>query len=170
MTRYLVPFGLILFAALSRVLPHPVNVAPIAALALFGAVYLEKKHAFLIPLIALLLSDYVIGFYSGMIWVYTSFAAISCIGLWLRNHRGTVQTIGASLTSSVLFFVVTNFGVWVSSTLYSQSFSGLVQCYVAAIPFFRNTLIGDGVYVTTLFGIFETIRHFVPSVKMQPTK
>jgi hypothetical protein len=170
MSRYLFTFVLILAAALSRLLPHPPNFAPITALALFGPVYLDKKHAFVVPLVALLLSDFVIGFYSGMQWVYGSFIAISFIGLWLRKHHGVAQTVGATFTGSILFFVVTNFGVWISSSMYSPTLAGLMQCYVAAIPFFRNTLLGDAVYVGIMFGVFEAARRLVSSLALQEVK
>ena len=88
MKHYLFAFGLILFAALSRILPHPPNMAPICAMALFGGVYLDKKFAFILPLIAMVISDYFIGFYSGIEWIYGSFLAIGVIGLWLRTHQG----------------------------------------------------------------------------------
>jgi len=149
-------------------LPHPPNMTPITALALFGGVYLDKRWALIVPLLALLMSDFVIGFYSGMLWVYGSFVAIGCIGMWVQHHRGIVTTIGAALTGSILFFILTNFGVWVASqTLYPHSVSGLLECYVAAIPFFRNTVIGDLIYVTTLFGLFETGVKFVPALRSE---
>ncbi|MBI5217083.1 MAG: hypothetical protein HY960_15110 [Ignavibacteriae bacterium] len=168
MTRYLFTFSLILLAAFSRLVPHPVNFAPIAALALFGGVYLDKKHTFLVPLVALFLSDYFLGFYSGMIWVYGSFAAIGVIGLWVRNHRGIATTIGATLLGSLLFFIVTNFGVWISSHgMYPRTFAGLIECYVAAIPFFRNSVLGDFAYVTAMFGVYELAKKFFPSLSLQ---
>lgn len=168
MTRYLFTFSLILLAALSRLLPHLPNFTPIAALALFGGVYLDKKHTFIVPLAALLISDYLLGFHNGMMWVYGSFAAIGLLGLWLRNHQGVTTTIGTTLLGSVLFFVVTNFGVWISShSTYPPTFSGLIECYVAAIPFFRNSLFGDFTYVTAMFGTYELTKKFVPSLSLQ---
>ncbi len=168
MTRYIFTFVLILLAALSRLLPHPPNFAPITAIALFGAVYLDKKHTFIVPLAAMLISDYFIGFYSGWMWVYASFIAIGFIGLWLRNHRRIAQTIGATLAGSILFFIVTNFGVWVSSQVtYSKTVTGLIECYIAAIPFFRNTLLGDAVYVGAMFGVYEFAKKFLPSLSPQ---
>ncbi len=170
MIRYVFSFSLITFAVLSRLLPHPPNVAPITALALFGGVYLDKKFAFIVPLAALLISDYFIGFYSGMEWTYASFVAIGLIGLWLKNHNSVAMTVSASLTGSVLFFIVTNFGVWLSSQVtYPHSFAGLVECYVAAIPFFRNTLLGDVVYVGAMFGLYETAKKIIPSLSIQQT-
>ena len=170
MTRYIFSFSLVVFAVLSRLLPHPPNIAPITALALFGGVYLDKKQTFIVPLIAMLVSDYFIGFYSGMVWIYASFVAIGFIGLWLRNHHNVTTTIGATLAGSVLFFVVTNFGVWISSQVtYHHTVNGLIECYVAAIPFFRNTLIGDVVYVGAMFGLYETAKRMIPSLRVQPT-
>jgi hypothetical protein len=166
MARYFFPFSLILLAALSRLLPHPPNFAPITALALFGGVYLDKKHTFIVPLAAMLISDYVIGFHSGIPWVYASFIAIGFIGLWLRNHQGVVTTIGATLAGSVLFYVVTNFGVWLASSIYPHNAAGLIECYVAAIPFFRNTLLGDVIYVGILFGSFELMTTWIPALRI----
>ena len=170
MTRYIFSFSLIAFAVLSRLLPHPPNVAPITALALFGGVYLDKKQSFIIPLAAMVISDYFIGFHSAIVWVYVSFLAIGAMGLWLKNNQNVGATVGATVAGSILFFIVTNFGVWVSSQVtYPHTFSGLVECYTAAIPFFRNTLLGDAVYVGTLFGVYETAKKFIPSLSAQPT-
>ena len=167
--RYIVSLSMILLAAFSRVLPHAPNVTPITAIALFSAVYLGKKYTFIIPLVAMLASDYVIGFYPGMIWVYGSFAAIGLLGLWLRSHRSVRSTAVATVGGSVLFFIVTNFGVWASSQVsYPHTMEGLGACYVAAIPFFRNTLLGDAAYVTVLFGLYELLRRFVPAMHPQP--
>ena len=170
MVRYIYTFSLILFAVLSRLIPHPPNFAPITALALFSGVYLDRKQTFLIPLAAVLISDYFLGFYTGMVWVYASFVAIGFIGLWLRNHRGIGQTIGSTLVGSILFFIVTNFGVWISlQVTYPHTVDGLIACYVAAIPFFRNTLFGDFVYVTAMFGAYELAKRYIPALKVQPT-
>lgn len=148
---------LIFFAAYVRLLPHPPNVAPISALALFGAVYLPKKYAFIMPVTALFLSDLLIGFYGiTMVFVYGSFLLTGILGLWLKNHKNILTIFSVSLISSSLFFVITNFGVWVSPTSwYSRDFQGLINCYIAAIPFFKNTLMGDLFYVSLFFGIYE---------------
>ena len=168
MAKYLFTFSLILLAAFARLLPHPPNVAPITALALFGGVYLDKKHTFIVPLAAMFISDFFIGIHSEMIWVYSSFIAIGFIGLWLRKDHTIVKTIMATVSGSVLFFVVTNFGVWASSlVLYPHDASGLIQCYVAAIPFFRNTLVGDAIFVGAMFSAYELAKKVVPSLRPQ---
>jgi hypothetical protein len=166
MARYGVIFSLILLAALSRLLPHPPNMVPITAMALFGGVYLERRLAFVLPLVALLVSDYFLGFYHGMPWVYAGFAGAGLIGLWLRNHRGVMSTIGATLAGSTIFFLLSNFGVWASGQVaYPPTIGGLVECYVAAIPFFRNALLGDLLYVGALFGLFELSARLVPALR-----
>jgi hypothetical protein len=154
------PLLLIVAAAASRLLPHPPNVTPVAALALFGAVHLDRRVALVVPLAALLLSDLVLGFYQGMIWVYGSFVLIGLVGFWLKRHPGIVPAAGATLVSSVLFFIVTNFGFWTTGLLYPMDGAGLLECYAAAIPFFRNTLIGDAAYVTLLFGASALVRPY----------
>ena len=169
MIRYAFTFTLIALAVVTRLLPHPPNFVPITALALFGGVYLDKKHTFIVPIAAMLISDYFIGFYTGMLWVYGSFLAIGLLGLWLRNHQCIVRTIASTLAGSVLFFAVTNFGVWISSQVtYPHTVTGLVECYGAAIPFFRNTLLGDAVYVGALFGLYEFAKRFIPALHRQP--
>lgn len=147
---------LILAGVLLRLLPHPANFAPIAALALFGGTYLNKKYALLIPLVAVFLSDLYLGFYSIPIMaaVYGSFIIVGLLGLWLKKHKNTQNTIGVTVLSSVLFFVITNFAVWAFSPWYAKTLPGLLQCYYMALPFFRNTLLGDFFYVGVFFGVY----------------
>ena len=164
--RHLVMTGLILAAAASRLLPHPPNFTPIAALALFGGAYFgAKRWALLVPLAAMLLSDLVIGFHPLLPVVYGSFALIVSIGFWLRTRRRPLPIAGAALASSLLFFLVTNFGVWALGSLYPKTLQGLLVCYAAAIPFFQNTLFGDAVYTVALFGSFRLIERGFPAVR-----
>ncbi len=162
LTNLIIAAVLVLFAAFSRLIPHPMNFAPVAAIALFAGAYMGKKYAFIIPAAAMLLSDLFLGFYSGIEWVYGSFAVIAFIGLWLgrriENRSGLPKAgfiFGTALVSSVIFFITTNFGVWLSGMMYEMSFKGLVECYVMAIPFFRNSLAGDMFYSAALFGLYE---------------
>src|SRR4030095_2454209 len=144
---------LVLAAAASRLIPHPPNFAPITALALFsGANFSREWLAFVIPLSALLLSDVVLGFYRQMWIVYGSFCLIASIGLLLRNRTSANTVAGASLVSSLLFFFLTNLCVWVFGSLYPKTAEGLVTCFVAALPFLQNTIMGDGFYAVLLFG------------------
>ena len=150
--------AIILAAALSRLIPHPPNMTSVTAVALFGGAYFsDRRLAFLVPLAALFLSDLVLGFYHHMEIVYASFALIVCIGLWLQKNRSALHIAGAALASSVLFFVLTNFAVWAFDSLYPMTLDGLIACYVAAIPFFRNMLLGDVLYTVLLFGGFALL-------------
>ena len=164
--RLLVLISMILVAAASRLIPHPPNVTSLTALALFGGAYFsDRRLAFLVPLTALFLSDLVLGFYHHMEVVYLSFALIVVIGLWLQKRRTALSIAGAALASSVLFFVLTNFGVWAFDALYPKTLEGLVACYVAAIPFFQNTLLGDLFYTAVLFGGFALLKRQVPALR-----
>jgi hypothetical protein len=157
---------LILFAAFSRLIPHPMNFAPVTAIALFAGVYLDKKYAFIVPLAAYILSDIFLGFYSGIEWVYGAMMLIALVGLWLKKRLedkklGTKAgyILGTTLASSIIFFIVSNFGVWFGG-YYGITFNGLVECYIAAIPFFRNAVAGDLFYVAAMFGIYELVKRF----------
>jgi hypothetical protein len=153
--RFTVLTGLVLAAAASRLIPHPYNFTPITAMALFGGAYFsDRRLAFLVPLSAMLASDLFIGLHRGIPVVYGSFALIVCIGFLLRRRRRLLPIAGATLGSSLLFFFLTNFAVWAAGALYPRTLTGLLACFVAAIPFFQNTLLGDAVYSLILFGGF----------------
>lgn len=156
--RFLTLAAALLGAAMMRILPHPWNVTPVAAMALFGgAKFSDGRTAFLLPLGALLLSDMVLGFYAGMWIVYFAFALIVCIGRLIRGRQNAGALVGASLTASMTFFFVTNFFEWLLNphNLYPKTSAGLAACFTAALPFFRNTLLGDLAYVGLLFGLFH---------------
>ena len=116
----------------------------------------------------MLLSDLVLGFHSGMPFVYGSVALIVVIGWLALKHRSPVRIGAAALVSSVLFFGVTNFGTWALSGMYPLTFAGLTACYVAAIPFFQNTLAGDLLYAGLLFGGFALLERGVPAIRQGP--
>ena len=165
-TRYLALAAFILLAAATRMVPHPSNFAPITAIALFGGVQFRgKAEAFLVPLAAMFLSDLVLGFHSQMAGVYLSFALIVLIGRWVRGRKTASGIAGGALAGSVLFFLLTNFGVWVSDGMYPKTAQGLLQCYVAAIPFFENSLLGDAFFSLTLFGGFALAERYLPRMR-----
>lgn len=155
MKRLLNPSVIILFAVILRLVPHVPNFAPISAMALFGGVYLNKKYALIVPLIAMFLSDIFLGFHNTMVFVYGSFVLTGLIGLWLRKRKNFTNIIAAAFLSSLLFFLITNFGVWLESRFYSPNIPGLVESYVMGIPFFRNTILGDLFYTGLFFGSYE---------------
>jgi len=140
-----------------RLLPHPPNFTPIAAIALFGGVYLSRRNALLLPILAMVISDIFIGYYSAglMIFVYGSFLLCVILGFWLKKHKKWQTVLGSSLLAAFIFFFLTNFAVWIFTPWYAKSINGLVQCYLMALPFFRNTLVGNLFYVTVFFGAYE---------------
>ncbi|MBI2436321.1 MAG: hypothetical protein HYV41_01065 [Candidatus Magasanikbacteria bacterium] len=150
---------LIIFGLSMRLLPHPANFTPIGALALFGSLYLPRRWALIVPLGALLLSDAIIGFYSSkiMISVYLSFALVGFIGLWVREHKSFTTVFGGTVLGSIFFFLITNTAVWAFGTMYTLDFSGLMQSYYMALPFFRNSLLGDLFYTAVLVGVVEMV-------------
>jgi hypothetical protein len=168
--RILTLLTAILAAAALRLVPHPPNFTPIGAMALFSGAYLGRRGAVALvaPLGALFLSDLVLGFYSGMLTVYFSVALIVIIG-WLALRRvSPIRVGGAAIASSVLFFALTNFGMWLSSGFYPRTLAGLEACYVAAIPFFQNTVAGDLFYAAVLFGGFALLERTVPALRSRP--
>ena len=147
-------FVLIVLAAASRLLPHPPNFAPVAAIGLFAGAHSSRRAGWLVPFAALLASDAVIGFYHpvSMVWNYLAFAACLLIGSgWLARTRSLARICGAVLSSSLAFFALSNFGMWASG-YYPRTAAGLVECYTAALPFFRNTFASDVLYSAALFG------------------
>jgi hypothetical protein len=151
--RFVFLAGMIFVAALSRLIPHPPNFAPIAALALFGgAEFSSKRDAFLVPLAAMFLSDLILGLHGLILVVYGTCALIVALGFCLRGRRTVGGIALLSVASAFLFFIITNFAVWASGTLYPMTSTGLTECFVAAIPFFRNTLLSNLLYAALLFG------------------
>jgi hypothetical protein len=142
------------------------NFTPIAAMALFGGTYLNRKYALLVPIIAMLVSDIFIGFYSPIVMfsVYSSFVFAGLIGLWLAKRKSVTNVIFAAAGSSILFFLVTNFAVWFM--WYPRNFVGLTTCYTLAIPFFRNTLLGDLFYTGAFFGGYELVLRLVKKTRL----
>jgi hypothetical protein len=164
--RPTVLIGMILAAAAMRLLPHPPNFSPIAAMALFGGAYLRHRWAgFAAPMLALFVSDLILGFYDHMEIVYGALALTVCLGWWLRANRSPLRVVGAALAGSVIFYVITNFGTWALGSMYPHTAAGLADCYVAAIPFFQNTVAGDLCFTALLFGGFGLAERWAPALR-----
>lgn len=171
--------GIILLAALSRLLPHPPNFSPVEALALFGGAYFSKRAtAMWIPLAAMFISDLALGLINGGIYsayflsagfllVYLCIALSTLLGFALRGRVSATRVLGYSLLGSALFFIVTNFGVWLGSGFYPQTGAGLLAAYVAGIPFFQNTVLGTLFYCALMFGSFAFLRKRNPALLPQ---
>jgi len=151
--RALVLTALVVGAACTRLVPHPWNVTPIGAMALFGgAHFADKRLAVLIPFGALLIGDLVTGFHSLMPFVYGSFALYIALGMGLRGRISALRVAGAVGAGGVLFFLITNFGVWWLLGTYPPTWAGLLACYAAGLPYLGTTLLGDAIFSTALFG------------------
>ena len=164
--KVLIVSGIILFAAIMRLVPHYPNFTPVAALALFGGAHFGKRWlAFLIPMAALLLSDLFLGFHGFMLPVYLSFALVVLMGTLMQKNIRVFNVIGGALSASILFFLITNFAVWMGSPFYPQNLAGLMQSYIAAIPFFHTTILGDLFYSSVFFGGYYLVERYYPALK-----
>lgn len=153
-------------AAALRLLPHPLNFSPIAALALFGGAHVvDKRAAFLVPLAAMFLSDLVLGLHALIPVIYGCFSLVVCLGFLLRERRGARRVATLALGASVLFFSMSNLAVWAFSGMYPKTSAGLVACYVAALPFFQNTAVGDLCFTAVLFGSMALAERRFPELQ-----
>jgi hypothetical protein len=176
--------AMIIAAALSRLLPHPYNFTPIGAIGLFGAAHFSRRYlSYLIPFAALWLSDLLLNnlvyarmypefygegfvwFSAASLWVYLGFALIILLGSALLRQVKISNLLTSSLLASLIFFLVTNFGVWFASPFAPKTVAGLLAAYTAGIPFFWNTLAGDLFYVAVLFGAFEWAQRRLPALQ-----
>jgi len=161
-----------LIILLSRFIPHLPNFSPLASIFLFIGVYTNNKKYLILPLLALLASDFFIGFYhiGIMLSVYGSFSLIALLGTLLKKHLNAINTITSSLAASLLFFLLTNFAVWYFGDWYSHSLSGLTLSYTLAIPFFKSTLFSNVLYTTLFFGAYESLKYFYQQKILSATK
>lgn len=148
---------LVVMGVVMRLLPHLANFTPIAAIALFGGVYLKRTYALFLPLAAVILSDIAIGFDSleSRLTVYGSFLLIGLIGLAIRKRKNVATVVAGSISGSVVFYLITNFAFFYTPTMYPHNMTGVLGSYYNALPFFRNTLLGDLFYTGLLFGAYE---------------
>jgi signal transduction histidine kinase len=165
--------SLVLLVALSRFLPHPPNAAPVMAMALFGGAMFDKKWVGLVvPTVAMLLSDAVIGFHGTMGAVYSSFALAWLIGAVALRQPTFAKVVAGSVVASVLFFLITNFAVWYGSSFYPQTGAGLLGCYAAGMAFYNNqsffvnALLGDLFFSGLLFGGYALLQRRYSVLKM----
>lgn len=165
-------YSLVIFSVFTRFLPHPPNFTPVGAVGLYTGSYADRLLTWLVPIFALVISDLVIGLYEpvAMLMVYLGFIACMAIGrLLLRKKRGVMPVLSACFASAIIFFLFSNFGVWLSGMMYPMTLAGLFACYAAAIPFFGNTLAGHVLYGVIMFGLFESISKFLSNSRLPDT-
>lgn len=170
-----VKFTLIIIAVISRLFPHLPNFTPLNAAGIFSGTYLTRKQSFLVVLLSMIISDYLLlyinpysskpinfsqiyspfaAFHSTTFFVYGSMLLNVLIGWQVAKNKSAKSIVTASLAASVQFFIITNFGVWVTGG-YSQNLEGLVQSYIMGLPFFRWALLGDLFYTVVLYSTYE---------------
>ena len=160
--------GIILLASFSRLIPHYPNFTPVIAIAIFGGNFFNNRIlAVSIPLVILWISDLIINnfvfnyyesfifFYPGFFWQYLPIICITLIGRYSLDKISLLRLLGVSVSSSLIFYLISNFGVFISSSIYTKNFSGLIICYTAALPFFYGTLSSTVIYTFSLFGLKE---------------
>ncbi|MBI2594047.1 hypothetical protein HYW44_05405 [Candidatus Daviesbacteria bacterium] len=173
-------------AVILRLLPHMPNFTPVTAIALFGGAYLSRRLAIILPLLIIIISDYLmlyIGpfgtgfnkfhglgemFYSTILFVWGCFVISSLIGIWIGKKKTVGRVTFGAILASLQFFIITNFGVWLVDNFYPHNLDGLIQSYVMGIPFYRGTFLGDLFYTGLIFGGYELIIYY--SKKLQLTQ
>ncbi len=145
-------YALLGVGIIARLIPHPWNATPVMAIALFGGAHLSKRLSLLVPFLIIAISDFIIGWHATIPFTWSALLLTSVIGWWVRRRASGTRIVTGALAGAALFFVLSNFGVWITQQLYPRTAAGLWECYVAAIPFFRATVLGDLVFTTVLFG------------------
>ena len=154
----LIIFFIVLLAAMTRLIPHPPNFTPIIAIGLVSGAYITNRYfCFFIPICAMFISDIFLGFQNLIYWVYGSLLLIPLLGMLLKSKVNIVNCILGCASGSIIFFIITNFGVWISSSYYPKTIEGILTCYTMALPFFANTLTSSLLYSAIIFSGSEYI-------------
>ena len=157
--------SLIIFGILLRFMPHAANFTPVAAIALFSGAYLKRKYAIIVPLVLMAVSDLFIGMHNVLIFTWGSFILASLLGTAIRKNKSFSRVTGMSLLSSLVFFTITNFGVWAMGW-YPPTLKGLINCYIMGLPFLRDFTVSTLVYSVLFFGAYELIARRVKETKL----
>lgn len=162
--------SLIVVGIVFRLIPHAPNFTPVGAIALFGGAVLSARLAIWLPVAIMIGSDLFLGAHGTMLFTYGGYALVGMFGMLLRNSSNSLRIPVGTLGGALIFYIVSNFGVWVEGKLYPHTFQGLVDCYVAALPFFRNSLVADLVFTTLLFGTYALSRRMLTHRAVQAVK
>jgi LPXTG-motif cell wall-anchored protein len=156
--------SLIICGILLRFAGHAPNFTPVAAIALFSGVYLSRKKAFIVPLALMIISDMFLGMHNVVIFTWGGFALTTALGLWLKKRKTVMGVASTSIASSLLFYLISNFGVWLMGW-YPRTLSGLLDCYIMAIPFLRNFTLATLIYSGIFFGLYELVARLAKDTK-----
>ena len=153
--NYILPILIILALSLTRLVPHPWNFSPMLAVGVFSGFYFRQFYlSVFVVIFSMFIGDLFLGFHSLMFFTYVALAITVLIGLSVKHFKFT-EIMYSGLASSICFFIITNFGAWLPHGMYAKNFSGLMQSYVMAIPFFQNTLISTFVYLILFKLLFD---------------
>ena len=150
--------GLACLAVAGRLVPHASNLTPLYAVALFACATFPRGTGIWVPLAAMVASDLILGLHDTVLFTWSGMLVFALLGYGLQSRRGAVRTAAAAVAGSTVFFLWTNLGVWLVSGMYPHTSGGLLQCYTLALPFFRNSLLGDLAFTCALFAAFEWVR------------
>ena len=157
--------SLIIIGIVLRFAPHAPNFTPVAAIAMFSGVYLSRKYALAVPLLLMIVSDMILGLHNVVAFTWGGFILITLLATPLKKHKNVSGIAFGSIASSLLFYIVTNFGVWAMGW-YPRTLSGLVQCYVMGLPFLRDFTVATIVYAAVFFGAYEGVKSLVKNTKL----
>ncbi len=157
--------SLIVVGILLRFVPHAPNFTPVAAIALFGGAYLNKKQALIVPLALMIISDLFIGMHNVVLFTWGGFLLTTVLGFWIKKHKNIFGIAVMSLASAVLFYLVSNFGVWAMGW-YARTPQGLLDCYIMGLPFLRNFTVATLIYAAVFFGAYELVAVSVKNTKL----
>ena len=157
---------LLVVGIFSRLMIHVDNFTPVIALALFGGVYLKRKQAILLPILLFAATDIILGFHRTMFFTWSTILLIVILGFAVKKNKNWVTVLGGGLISAILFFIITNFGVWMVTGMYPRTLAGLTECYVLAIPYFRSSLLSTLIYGFIFFGGYEIIAAQVRNTRL----
>jgi hypothetical protein len=170
MNNKIAPYLFVVLAILLRLIPHVPNSVPVGALALLLGSTLPKKTAMIVTILTMLVTDYIIGFHSVILWVYGSYALITLLPKAQQKMKISHQ-FSYSIVASLMFYLVTNFGVWIATPMYEKTMSGLLASYWNALPFLRNTMLGDMLYTLVFFALYRVVikiqLNFLPKVSIE---
>lgn len=157
--------SLIIIGILLRFVPHAANFSPVAAIAIFSGAYLNKRYALLVPLCLMIISDIFLGYHNVIPFTWGAFAVITILGFFIKNNKNIASIFFTSLLSASLFYIVTNFGVWLMGW-YPHNWKGLMDCYIMGLPFFRVFTVSTLVYSFVFFGAYELVARRVKGTKL----
>lgn len=160
---------LVLVAVVGRLIPHPWNMTPVGAAAIFAGVHIGKRAAVLVPLLGMLVGDIFLGFYSLplLLVVYLSMIMSGLLSYSTRNERGVGMFIARPIASATLFYLMTNVAVWMFGTMYPHTAPGLLASFIAGVPFYGHQVFGDILYVSLFFGLYEWMRRYSRATSMR---